>query len=219
VIVMNVREQARSGLLALVLATVAGVSPAASHPHAWIDLRSTVIVGSDGHITALEQEWLFDRLYTLLATQGLDEEPSARLNALTELARSNLAKLQPHGYFIHARADEAKVDVAPVTAFETAVRHERLWLRFVAPLVTPVDPRRQAFVFAVFDPSYFIEMRHIKDEPILFRNEGSNACHGDIHTPQPTVAALALASALDRNAKAPESFGELFAEQVTVTCR
>jgi ABC-type uncharacterized transport system substrate-binding protein len=216
---MNVRDQARSGLLALVLATVSGVSPAASHPHAWIDLRSTVMVRSDGHIMALEEEWLFDRLYTLLATQGLDEEPSARLNALTDLARTNLGKLQPYGYFIHARADEARVDFAPVTVFETAVRDERLWLRFVAPLVTPVDPRRQAFVFAVFDPSYFIEMRHIKDKPIMFRDEGRNACRADIHTPQPTAAALALASALDRNAKAPESFGELFAEKVIVTCR
>jgi ABC-type uncharacterized transport system substrate-binding protein len=216
---MNVHDRARSGLLALVLATVSGVLPAAAHPHAWIDLRSTVIVRADGHITALAEEWLFDRLYTLLATQGLDEEPRARLNALTELARTNLSKLQPYGYFIHARADEAKVDFAPVTEFETAVRHERLWLRFVVPLVTPVDPKRQMFVFSVFDPSYFIEMQHVKDEPIMFRGDGSNACRGDIQTPQPTAAALALASALDRNAKAPESFGELFAEKVIVTCR
>lgn len=216
---MNVRDRARLGLLALVLATVSGVSPAASHPHAWIDLRSTVIVRSDGHITALEEEWLFDRFYTLLATLGLGEEPSARLNALTELARTNLNKLRLHGYFIHARADEAKVDVAPVTEFETAVRDERLWLRFVPPLMTPIDPKRQVFVFSVFDPSYFIEMRHIKDRPIMFRDEGSNACRGDIQTPQPTAAALVLASALDRNAKAPEAFGELFAEKVIVTCR
>jgi ABC-type uncharacterized transport system substrate-binding protein len=216
---MNVHDRAWLGLLALVLATVAGVSPVASHPHAWIDLRSTVIVRSDGHITALEEEWLFDRFYTLLATQGLGEEPSARLNALTELARTNLSKLQPYGYLIHARADEAKVDVAPVTEFETAVRDGRLWMRFVVPLVTPVDPKRQVFVFSVFDPSYFIEMLHIKDEPIMFRAEGSNACRADIHMPQPAVAALALASALDRNAKAPEAFGELFAEKVTVTCR
>ncbi len=208
-----IREQAWSGLVALVLATVSGISVAAAHPHAWIDLRSTVIVRSDGQITALEEEWLFDRLYTLLATQGLDKEPSARLNALTELARTNLSNLRPHGYFIHARADEVKVD------FETAVRDERLWLRFVVPLVTPVDPKRQAFVFAVFDPSYFIEMLHIKDEPIVFRGAGGRACRGEMQKPRPTAAALTLASALDRNAKAPEAFGELFAEKVTVTCR
>ncbi len=214
-----IREQAWSGLVALVLATVSGISVAAAHPHAWIDLRSTVIVRSDGQITALEEEWLFDRLYTLLATQGLDKEPSASSKALTELARTNLSNLRPYGYFIQAVVDGAKVDVATVTEFETAVRDERLWLRFLAPLVKPVDPKRQAFVFSVFDPSYFIEMLHLTDTPIAFRGAGGRACRGDIQKPRPTAAALTLASALDRNAKAPEAFGELFAEKVTVTCR
>ncbi len=214
-----IRDRVWWGLVALVLATVSGISTAAAHPHAWIDLRTTVIVRSDGQITALEEEWLFDHLYTLFATQGLDKDPSGSSKALTELARTNLSNLQPYGYFINAVVDGAKADVATVTEFETAVRDGRLWLRFLAPLVKPVDPKRQAFVFSVFDPSYFIEMLHLKDTPIAFRGAGDNACRGDIQKPKPTAAALSLAAALDRNAKAPESFGELFAEKVTVTCR
>jgi ABC-type uncharacterized transport system substrate-binding protein len=214
-----IRHQAWSGLAALVLSSVGGIPAATAHPHAWIDLHTTVIVRSDGQITALEEEWLFDRLYTLLATQGLDMGPSASAKALTELARTNLSNLRPHGYFINAVVDGAKGDVATVTEFETGVRDERLWLRFLAPLVTPVDPKRQTFVFSVFDPSYFIEMLHVKDTPIAFRGPGGKTCRGDIHKPNPTAAALSLATALDRNAKAPESFGEVFAEKVTVTCR
>jgi ABC-type uncharacterized transport system substrate-binding protein len=214
-----IHGRAWSGCVALVLATVSGISEAAAHPHAWIDLRSTLIVRADGQITALEEEWLFDRLYTLLATQGLDREPSGSSNALIELARTNLGNLRPHGYFIKAVVDGAKVEVATVTEFETAVRDERLWLRFVAPLVTPVDPKRQTFTVSVFDPSYFIAMLHLRDTPIVFRGADGSACRGDIQRPRPTTAALSLAAALDRNAKAPESFGELFAEKVTVTCR
>jgi ABC-type uncharacterized transport system substrate-binding protein len=207
------------GCLVLVLATVCGMSEAAAHPHAWIDLRSTLIVRSDGQITALEEEWLFDRFYTLLATQGLDKEPDGSSNALIELARTNLSKVRPYGYFIRVVVDGAKAEVSTVTEFETAVRDERLWLRFLVPLVKPVNPKRQAFVFSVFDPSYFIEMLHLKDSPIGFRGADGHACRGDIQRPTPSAAALSLAAALDRNAKAPESFGELFAEKVTVTCR
>ena len=214
-----IRHQMWSGLVALVFATVSGIPEAGAHPHAWIDLRTTVIVHSDGQITALEEEWLFDSLYTLLATQGLDEDPGSNSKALTELARTNLSNLRPHGYFINAVVDGAKAEVAAVTEFETGVRDGRLWLRFLAPLVQPVDPRRQAFAFSVFDPSYFIEMLHLKDTPIAFRGAGGSACRGDIQKPRPTAAALSLAAALDRNAKAPESFGELFAEKVTVRCR
>jgi ABC-type uncharacterized transport system substrate-binding protein len=187
-----IRDQAWSGLVALVLASVSGISTAAAHPHAWIDLRTTVIVRSDGQITALEEEWLFDHLYTLLATQGLDKDPSGSSNALTELARTNLSNLRPYGYFINAVVDGAKVEVATVTEFETAVRDGRLWLRFLAPLVKSVDPKRQAFVFSVFDPSYVIEMLHLTDKPIAFRGAGG-ACRGDIQKPRPTAAALSLA--------------------------
>ncbi len=196
-----------------------GIPAAEAHPHAWIDLRTTIIVRADGQITALEEDWLFDRLYTLLATQGLDTQPSASAKALIELARTNLSNLRPYGYFINAVVDGAKAEVAPVTEFATGVREERLWLRFLAPLVTPVDPKRQAFVFSVFDPSYFIEMLHVKDTPIVFRGAGGSTCRAEIRKPNPTAAAVSLAAALDRNAKAPESFGELFAEKVTVTCR
>ena len=214
-----IRPQVWSGLVALVLATVSGIPAAGAHPHAWIDLRTTVILRSDGQITALEEEWLFDQLYTLLATQGLDRDPGGSPNALTELARTNLGNLRPHGYFIHAVVDGAKAEIATVTEFETGVRDERLWLRFLAPLVTPVDPKRQTFAFSVFDPSYFIEMLHVKDKPIAFRGTDVSACRGNIQKPRPTAAAISLAAALDRNAKAPESFGEHFAEKVTVTCR
>jgi ABC-type uncharacterized transport system substrate-binding protein len=75
------------------------------------------------------------------------------------------------------------------------------------------------FAFSVFDPSYFIEILHIKNEPTVLRGEGSDACRADLQPPQPTAPDLALASALDRNAKSPEAFGEFFAEKVTVTCR
>jgi ABC-type uncharacterized transport system substrate-binding protein len=139
---MHVRDQVGVGLFAVILATISGIAPAGAHPHVWIDLRSTVMMHSDGQIVALEEEWLFDRFYTLFATFGMDEEPSARTKALTELAHATLRRLQPYGYFIKARADGAKVDFAPVTEFEIAVRDGRLWLRFVAALVTPVDPKR-----------------------------------------------------------------------------
>jgi hypothetical protein len=60
---------------------------------------------------------------------------------------------------------------------------------------------------------------HVKDTPIAFRGAGGSACRGEIQKPKPTAAALSLAAALDRNAQAPELFGALFADKVTVTCR
>ena len=38
---------------------------AAAHPHAWIDLRSRVLLNEDGEVHAFEFTWLFDDYYTV----------------------------------------------------------------------------------------------------------------------------------------------------------
>ena len=35
-----------------------------AHPHAWIDLRSRVVLDDGGRVRALELDWLFDDFYT-----------------------------------------------------------------------------------------------------------------------------------------------------------
>ena len=49
-----------------------------AHPHAWIDVRVTVLFDGDGAITGLRQSWLFDEFYTAFATEGLDGDGDAR---------------------------------------------------------------------------------------------------------------------------------------------
>ncbi|MBT5298977.1 MAG: DUF1007 family protein [Rhodospirillaceae bacterium] len=52
--------------VACVLVHLLSLSPSArAHPHAWIDLRSTVHLNGDGQIVGIEQEWLFDNFYTV----------------------------------------------------------------------------------------------------------------------------------------------------------
>jgi ABC-type uncharacterized transport system substrate-binding protein len=216
---MNVRYLTRVILALLLLAGAAGRLPAAAHPHAWIDLRSSVILDADGRAVAIEEEWLFDEFYTVYVTEGLDQSPGAIAKALTELARANLQNLKPYGYFTQVRADGTKVTVGTVTEFDSSLRDGRLWLRFVVPLDTPIDPKRQKMVFSVFDPTYYIEMLHLEGDVIAFRGSGADGCFGRIQPPNPTAEAVMLAAALDRNAKADNTLGELFAERVIVTCK
>ena len=54
----------------LVLAQGLFAVSANAHPHAWIDLRSTVVLNEAGQAVALEQEWLFDDFYTAVASQA-----------------------------------------------------------------------------------------------------------------------------------------------------
>jgi ABC-type uncharacterized transport system substrate-binding protein len=206
-------------LLLFFLLTIGSGRPATAHPHAWIDLRSTVVLDSGGLVVAIDQEWLFDEFYTLFVLDGLEEQKGDKDKGLLELARVNLENLRPYGYFTDVRANDTKIELGSVTDFETGLRDDRLWLRFKIPLERPLDPRKDKIRFAIFDPTYYIEILHLKDDVIAFQGGNSGACSGRILLPNPSKEAVLLASALDRGAKPDETLGALFAETVVVECR
>ena len=210
-----------SALFALIFCFAAGSSPARAHPHAWIDLRSTVVLDAAGRVTAIEQHWLFDPFYTVFATEGLPGAAATRADALTRLARSNLQNLRSYDYFTEVRAGGAKVALGTVSEVESELREGQLWMRFVVPLAAPVDPTEQALTFAVFDPTYYIEILHLQGDVVAFRGGGGEAagCSGRIVPPNPTIDAVLLAQAMDRDATPDATLGRVFAEQVEVTCR
>ncbi len=205
-------------LLALMLCFVAGSSPARAHPHAWIDLRSTVVLDAAGRVTAIEQQWLFDPFYTVFITDGMSGATGTRAEALMALARSNLQNLRSYDYFTEVRAGGAKVALGTVSEFESELREDRLWMRFVVPLATPVDPTERALAFAVFDPTYYVEILHLQGDVVAFRGVEAGGCSGRIVPPNPTTEAILLAQAMDRDATPDATLGSVFAERVEVTC-
>ena len=205
-------------LLALALLT-APAGGALAHPHAWIDLRSTVILDDQGRAVAIEQEWLFDEFYSMFVMDGLVEGENAEVGSLMELARRNLENLREYDYFTTVRAGGEKVALETVEDYESEMRGARLWMRFVVPLARPVDPRGDPLEFSVYDPTYYIEMLHLEGDVVAFRGAESGGCYGEIVPPDPDPETVALAQALDRNAQADSSLGRIFAEQVRVACR
>ncbi|MBL6601088.1 MAG: DUF1007 family protein [Alphaproteobacteria bacterium] len=197
------------------LAAMANWAPTAAHPHVWIDLRGTVVLDAKGQVTAIEQEWLFDPFYTIFATEGL----SGAEDALTSLARENLGNLRSHDYFTEVRADGAKAPLGTVSVFESELRGGRLWMRFVVPLVTAIDPTKRVLTYAVFDPTYYIEILHLEDYVVAFRGAGASDCSGYIVPPSPSTEAVMLAQAMDRDAAPDNMLGGIFAERVEVSCR
>ena len=99
------------------------------------------------------------------------------------------------------------------------LRDARLQLRFTVPLARPVDPRGETLEYAVYDPTYYIEILHMAGDLVAFRGAGSGSCLGEILPPNPDPETVALAQALDREAVADSSLGAVFAERVRLSCR
>ena len=201
--------------LAGVLAFAQTVS---GHPHAWIDLRSRVLMNEKGEIEALELSWLFDDYYTVLVAEELGAKGEATDAYLNEITERNLSNLQEYDYFTAITYDGERQAVDEVSRYETEVHDGRLWMRFEVPLATPIDPKVGEVTFSVYDPTYWIEILHMEGEPILFSGEGARHCLGEIKQPNPTIEQVSLAAALDQDESVGDGLGELFAETVVVSC-
>lgn len=189
-----------------------------AHPHAWIDLRSQVLLDEQGHVRALRLDWMFDDYYTVAISEDVDSNEQQSDDFWTDLAGRNLSNLEEHGYFTVVKIDGEPVAVGKVEHYKAGLRDHRMWMRFDIPLKEAIDPRAHEVTFAVFDPSYYIEIVHLEDDIIAFDGVGADACAGDIIQPAPTFEQVSLASALDREETAEDGLGELFAETVVLRC-
>jgi ABC-type uncharacterized transport system substrate-binding protein len=204
-------------LVVLALASLTTTSLNA-HPHAWIDLRSTVGLNDEGQIVGIEQQWLFDDFYSVFVMDGADSTAESQKEALRKLAQSNLKNLREYNYFTDVKSGDRKIALGTVSEYESEVRDGRLWMKFIVPFLAPVDASVRPFSFSVYDPTYYIEIAHLEGDLVGFRGPKSNVCSAQIIQPSPTVDMVMLAQALDKDATPDNTFGKMFAERVTVRC-
>jgi ABC-type uncharacterized transport system substrate-binding protein len=199
-------------------AALVGADGALAHPHSWIDLRSRVIMNDEGRVAALELDWLFDDLYTAYVAQEFVKQGRPPSEFLPEVANTYLSNLAEYEYFTDVRLNDERLALGKPVRAETGLRDERLWLRFEVPLVEPIDPDSGRLTFAVYDPTYYIEILYPEGDAVRFTGPDAEACVGRIVPPNPSFEAIAFASALDVTESAGDGLGELFAETVVVEC-
>jgi len=207
-----------AGKLAALLAMLLVCVDSRAHPHAWIDVESTIVLSSDGVISAIEETWLFDELYTAGLMEEIAPDGRPQEAALGKFAARVIEDLGPYGYFMRVTADGRPVRLAAVTQFRSEMKGLQLSLSFTAPLDEPVDPKRHAVQFSVFDPSYFIQMSHRPEAPPTLKNDPEHHCRVRVERADPSPETILRAFSLDRGASPQEDLGLMFAEKVFVQC-
>ena len=192
---------------------------AQAHPHAFIDVQSTIILDAQGRISGIEQEWLFDEFYTIFITEDVRPAPSDNDPRLKELAKRNLSHMREKDYFLRFIVNGIKIKLSEVIEYESMIKNGKLWMKFQIPFNTPIEIKGNNASFSTYDETYYIEMLHKKKENIAFRGSGAESCSSRLITPRPTADVVSLAGARDKTAEADTSLGQFFAETVIITCR
>ena len=88
---MDRNSQARAGRLAGVFATIAGLAatPAAAHPHVFIDTSLTAVLNDSGQLTAIRLRWDYDDYISMM----LVEDKSADTDLDGTISASEMAAL------------------------------------------------------------------------------------------------------------------------------
>jgi len=190
-----------------------------AHPHAWADVASTIVISESGMVAAIEEEWLFDELYSITIVEGMAQDLGSTEHAVDAFAAKVINNLRPYDYFMRLTADERPVQLADAVHFKSEMRDRQLLLTFTVPLIKPVDPMRHALRLEVYDPSYYIQMAHRKDRPPAVKGGKSHPCRARVEQPDPGPQDIARAFALDRSETPEDNLGSLFAEKVFLECR
>ncbi len=163
-------------LAALILAFPAG--KAAAHPHAWIDATAVFHFDSRQRLAAIETRWLFDDMFSVYEVEGRDADRDGRLSLgeLQPLADETVGRLAERGYFSVLKVGDRRVRLGPAAAQRMRFVGGRLDLTMTLPLAEPVDPKRAPLRFAMFDPTFYIEIAPPAEAPIRLSGDVPDGC-------------------------------------------
>ncbi len=192
-----------------------------AHPHAWIDLTVHVRFDAEGRVTALREEWLFDEYYTAFALEALGKAPGDELTPqdMQVLVDQSMEALREYRYFTRISVGTKDLDTAKAVDAAGMMQDERWKMVFTLPLSQPRAPGKQGIAYAIYDPSYYVEMLHLEGAGAVVLEQAPGTCTYRKTRPEPNFEALSLAAAADmERTDGTATLGALFAEKVTIRC-
>ena len=107
-----------------------------------------------------------------------------------------------------------------MTEYDAAFEDGRLSMTFLLPLETAVDPGRDDFSFASYDPTYYIAIEPVVRQSVSLTGGAPGACSHRRHQPDdPGIDTLSLPeAAFTGEMIGGAGIGSLFATTFTVSC-
>lgn len=202
--------------IAFILMSVSAIA----HPHVYADIRVQVQFDEMGQVYAIDQHWLFDEFYSVFVTSGAGQNSDGTPDqkALDEVLAENMSHLEAYHYFTKVMSGDARIATEKAINAKTRVVDKRLEMSFRLPLSAPVSIRDMPMHYAIYDPTYYIEMVHAETDQAITLVNAPSGCRAAMKQPNPDPEQIMLAASLDRTQSAGDGLGRFFAEDVSLTC-
>ncbi|TXR53485.1 DUF1007 family protein [Reinekea thalattae] len=192
-----------------------------SHPHAWVSLTSDFVINEQTELYEVRQRWIFDPFYSLVILDDLRKQYTDDELALRMQADQIVNNLQALGYYSHLSLNSQPIDLGRPYKWHMStatVGDDEIMILEMLFSVSPISLINHQVEWTVFDPTYYVSMRHDAIDYIRIINASSAECEPQLIEPTPTDEQIMLASSLDKTQTSTEGLGEIFAQRSTIQC-
>jgi ABC-type uncharacterized transport system substrate-binding protein len=165
------------GAVLAVICSLAFSGAASAHPHVFIEDRVVFLFAGD-KITAIEQSWKFDEVFSDTLIQQFDKNGDGAFDAAESktVAGGTLPNLKQFRYFNYEWVDGKDVGILQPIDFVAAAKNKIVTFVFTVKLPKPIDPRTQKLKVEINDREFYVEVDLAKDQPILFNGNKGVTC-------------------------------------------
>lgn len=186
-----------------------------AHPHNWIDLKTEFFLDKQGKLTSLQQSWLFDVEFSQATIADIFHESRVQPNSLQLLGDDMINNMQSFDYFSHLSVDKRAISLPRPSDYELQIveieGQQQLYLRMKFTFKSALVIASQRVAWRVFDPTYYIDMKHLQKTDIVVHAANSNHhCTVQVQAATPSKRLQDYASGLD---KSQTDYNRDFSEQ------
>jgi ABC-type uncharacterized transport system substrate-binding protein len=175
------------GAVLAVIVSLAWSGAASAHPHVFIEDRVVFLFAGD-KITAIEQSWKFDEVFSDTLIQQFDKNGDGAFDAAEskDVARGTLPNLKQFRYFNYEWIDGKDTGILQPIDFVAAAKNKIVTFVFTVKLPKPIDPKTQKLKVEINDREFYVEVDLAKGVTCTpkIRDDTENAYYGGFVYPQ-----------------------------------
>ena len=194
-------------------------SQALAHPHAFIDLKTKVLV-ENNQFVGFSTQWTLDEPSSseLLYELQFSDEQGKR--DLTEQMFKNVVAEHYFSYLYDKQNNKIKFKKQPENYGLKAVG-SRLQYHFDVRLAKPVALSNNVFTLMIYDKTYYVAMFYqLADKTAVDFSALPSQCHGKLLEPHVDDKIQQYALSLDKTQRdEDDTLGQMFAQKIQIECQ
>jgi ABC-type uncharacterized transport system substrate-binding protein len=210
--------------LFLLVAGLAGAiaTPAAAHPHIFVDAKFEAIADADGMLSEVRDVWRFDEVFSSSVLLDFDKNNNMTLdpNELAAVAKTVRASLEKYNYYTNITVNGKAVTLSPPDVIHASYEDQALILSFSQKPAAPTSLKGLA-VFGVYDSSLYTALDFAGDDDIKTTGKGFSSCKRKVVRPDSKeiiAANQAMMTTLFFSDPKGTDYSQLVATRLEVRC-